>query len=185
MAEALNFDAIVLDELATPPLRLVIGSLLSRSVRAHVALEHVRLAAVDLTAPELNRVNCRMLMGRLDVEALSELATASQAAPRLRALGDFLQSGRLELRAAGLLRWRPDFAVFELPPPHGAVALVGALYFSNAAVVGGPALTCIICAPAAVERLRRRFEDLWNRARDVGDVLHAELGSLGALSGVP
>jgi len=182
MAQTLNFDTIVLDEAAGPPLRLVIGSLLSRSVRAYVALEHVRLAAVDLTAPELQSVRCRMLVGRLDVEALSELGAANQAAPRLHAIGDFLQSGRLELRAAGLLRWRPDFAVFDMPPPHGAVALVGALYFSDAAVMGGPALTCVIRGAAAVERLLRRFDDLWSRAREVGDVLRAELTSLGAIS---
>jgi hypothetical protein len=183
VAEALNFDAILLDEAATPPLRLVIGSLLSRAVRAAVAIEHVRLAAVDLTAPELRHVRCRLLMGRLDVEALSDLAIADQASRRLRAIGDFLQSGRLEVRAAGLLRWRPDFSVFELPPPHGPVALVGALYFSDAAVVGGPALTCVIRSPAAVTRLCHRFDDLWGRARDVGDVLRAELGAIGALGG--
>jgi hypothetical protein len=185
MVEALNFDAIVLDEAGAPPLRLVIGSLLSRARRADVAIEHIRLAAVDLTAPELRQVHCRLLMGHLDVEALSDLAIADQAARRLRAIGDFLESGRLEVRAAGLLRWRPDFSVFELPPPHGVVALVGALYFSDAAVVGGPALTCVIRSPAAVARLHRRFADLWVRARDVGDVLRSELTALGALDHKP
>jgi hypothetical protein len=185
MAETLNFDAVVLDEAGVPPLRLVIGSLLSRAVAADVAIEHVRLAAVDLTAPELGHVRCRILMGRLDVEALSDLAVADRASRRLRHIGDFLQSGRLEVRAAGLLRWRPDFSVFQLPPPHGSVALVGALYFSDAAVVGGPALTCVIRAPAAVTRLRHRFADLWSQARDVGDVLRAELAALGALPARP
>src|SRR5512147_1787924 len=153
MAETLNFDAVVLDEAATPPLRLVIGSLLSRAVRADVAVEHVRLAHLDLTAPELRHVHCRLLLGRLDVDALSDLAVATRAARPLRAIGEFLESGRLEVRAAGLLRWRPDFSVFELPAPDGPVSLVGALYFSDAAVAGGPALTCVIRAPAAVQRL--------------------------------
>jgi len=179
MAETLNFDAVILDEAASPPLRLVIGSLLSRALHADVAVEHVRLAGLDLTAPELRRVRCRLLIGRLDVEDLSDLAVADPAANRLQAIGDFLESGRLEVRAAGLLRWRPDFAVFELPPPHGSVALVGALYFTDAAVVGGPALTCALRAPVAAARLRRRFDDLWNQARDVGDVLHTELTALG------
>src|SRR3990172_5211803 len=94
MAETLNFDAVVLDEAATPPLRLVIGALLSAALRADVAIEHVRLAAVDLTAPELQRVHCRLLMGRLDVVALSDLAAADEAAARRRAIADFLESGR-------------------------------------------------------------------------------------------
>jgi hypothetical protein len=80
-----------------------------------------------------------------------------------------------------LLRWRPDFSVFELPAPDGPVSLVGALYFSDAAVAGGPALTCVIRAPAAVQRLQRRFADLWSCARDVNDVLRTELVALGAL----
>ncbi|NJD11135.1 MAG: hypothetical protein FIB01_12130 [Gemmatimonadetes bacterium] len=185
MAETLNFDAVILDEAATPPLRLVIGSLLSRARRADVAAEHVRLAGLDLTAPELRQVHCRLLMGALDVEALSDLAIADQAAPRLGAIGAFMRSGRLDVRVGGLLRWRPDFAVFELPPPHGAVALVGALYFTDAAVAGGPALTCVIRSPAAVARLRRRFDDLWLRARDVGDVIHGELAALGMLRTEP
>lgn len=185
MVETLNFDAVILDEAAAPPLRLVIGSLLSRARQADVAVDHVRLAGLDLTAPELRSVHCRLLMGALDVEALSDLAAADQAAPRLGAIGDFLRSGRLDVRVGGLLRWRPDFAVFELPPPHGSIALVGALYFTDAAVVGGPALTCVIRAPAAVARLRRRFEDVWARARDVGDVLRTELSALGMLGESP
>jgi hypothetical protein len=175
MAETLNFDAVILDEAAAPPLRLVIGSLLSRARRADVAVEHVRLAGLDLTGAELRGVRCRLLMGALDAEALADLAVADRSA-RHGAIGDFLRSGRLDVRVGGLLRWRPDFAVFELPPPHGPIALVGALYFTDAAVAGGPALTCVIRAPAAVERLRRRFEGLWQLARNVGDVLRAELG---------
>lgn len=185
MAEGLNFDAVVLDECASPPLRIVIGALLSAAVSADVAIEHVRLAAVDLTAPELQRVHCRLLMGRLDVLALSELAVTDEAAARLQAISAFLDSGRLDVRAAGLLRWRPDFSIFELPPPRGSVALVGALYFSDAAVAGGPALTCIIRAPAAVGRLKRRFDELWVGARDVRDVLRSELTSLAARGGPP
>lgn len=185
MAQTLNFDAVILDEAGAPPLRLVIGSLLSRARRAAVAVDHVRLAGLDLTAPELRQVHCRLLMGSLDVEALSDLAAADQAAPRLGAIGAFIQSGRLEVRVGGLLRWRPDFAVFELPPPHGAIALVGALYFTDAAVAGGPALTCVIRAPAAVARLSRRFDELWGRARDVGDVIRSELTTLGMLGDEP
>ena len=185
MAQTLSFDTVILDEAAAPPLRLVIGSLLSRAHHADVAMEHVRLARLDLTAPELRQVHCRLLMGSLDVSALSDLAVADQAAPRLGAIGDFMRSGRLEVRVGGLLRWRPDFAVFELPPPHGTIALVGAIYFADAAVAGGPALTCVIRAPAAVARLRRRFDELWGHARDVGDVIRHELtapGISGAVS---
>ena len=175
MAEALKFDAVVLDEAASPPLRLLIGRLLSIADRADVAVEHVRLGAVDLTAPELKRVQVRLLVGRLDVAELADLDLALAPQQRLGTIADFLDSGRLDLRAAGLLRWRPDFGVFELPPPHGPIALVGAIYFHDAAVTGGPALTCILRSPAAIARLRRRFDELWVQARDVRDVLRAEL----------
>ena len=172
MAEALNLDALVLDETASPPLRLLIGQLLSVAERAEVAIENIRLGAVDLTAPELQRVTCRLLIGRLDVTTLTDLDLAEAPERRLRTIADFLDSGRLDIRAAGLLRWRPDFGVFELPPPHGAIALVGAIYFHDA---GGTALTCILRSPAAIARLRRRFDELWVGARDVRDVLRAEL----------
>jgi hypothetical protein len=175
MAEALNLDAVVLDESTGPPLRWLIGALLAAAVRADVAIEHVRLGAVDLTAPELQSVFCRLLLGRLDVGALAELERAGAPEQRLAAIAAFLDSGRLDVRAAGVLRWRPDFAVFELPPPQAPVALIGALYFHDAAVGGGPALTCVIRSPAAIARLRRRFEELWERGRDVSDVLRAEL----------
>lgn len=176
---------LLFDELAGPPLRQVIGGLLAAAVSADVAIAHVRLAAIDLDAGELRRVRCRLLMGQLDVAALAELRPRAEAALHLRTIARFLDSGRREVRSAGLLRWRPDFSIFVLPPPHQPVALVGALYFADAAVAGGPALTCVVRGPAAVARLRRRFDDLWVRARDVGDVVRAELAARGAPSTRP
>lgn len=176
MAAPLNF-ALLLDEAATPPLRTVIGALLAKAVSAHVAIAHVRLGHVDLSDVELQRVRCRLLLGHLDVESLSGLGGAG---PRLGSTARFLDSGRLEIRAAGLLRWKPDFSVFELPPPHGSIALVGAHYFGDPDVRGGPALTCVVRGPAAVTRVRRRFDELWLAARDVNDVVRAELRALGA-----
>lgn len=173
---AATLSTVLLDETAQPRLRHVIGVLLARADRAYVAIDHVRLAHVDLAAGELRRVQCQLLLGRLDVDALEGLGRGSPP-PRVAAIAEFLDSGRLDIRAGGLLRWKPDFSVFELPPPHEPVALVGAHYFVDPDVVHGPALTCVIRSAAAVARLRRRFQELWLRGRDVRDVVRAELAS--------
>lgn len=181
MAAPLMCDTTLLDEATTPGMRVVLGTLLTRADHADVAMAQVRLAHVDLAELELRRVHCRLLLGHLDVAALSALgADTPAAAARLRATARFLDSGRLDIRAAGLLRWKPDFSVFRLPPPQGAVALVGAHYFSDPDVTGGPALTCVLRTSASVQRVQRRFEDLWTLARDVRDVVRAELRNVGA-----
>lgn len=175
------WDTTLLDEGTQPALRAVLGTLLTGAERADVAIAQVRLAHVDLGELELQRVHCRLLLGHLDVAALTALGPSSDVAgARLLAIARFLDSGRLDIRAAGLLRWKPDFSVFRLPAPHPPIALVGAHYFSDPDVVGGPALTCVLRAPAAVRRVQRRFGELWNGARDVRDVVRAELRNLGA-----
>lgn len=181
MAAPLTWDTTLLDEGVVPPLGSVLGTLLSRAAHADLAIAHVRLAHVDLTPLDLRHVRCRLLLGHLDVEALNALGGAGpDARQRLLAIARFLDSGRLDIRAAGLLRWKPDFSVFRLPAPHGTVALVGAHYFVDPDVVGGPALTCVLRTSASVERVQRRFEELWSRARDVSDVVRGELRAFGA-----
>lgn len=181
MAAPLMWDTTLLDEGTAPPLRLVLGTLLSRADHADVAIAQVRLAHVDLVELELQRVRCRLLLGHLDVAALAALGPSSaEARGRLLAIARFLDSGRLDIRAAGLLRWKPDFSVYRLPAPHDAVALVGAHYFIDPDVVGGPALTCVLRTPVSVQRVQRRFAELWHQARDVREVVRAELRNFGA-----
>lgn len=180
MAATLTWDSTLLDEAVSPPLGHVLGTLLSRAERADLAVAHVRLAHVDLSALDLRRVQCRLLLGHLDVEALTALSgRCDAAAARLASIARFLDSGRLDIRAAGLQRWKPDFSAFTLPHDHGAVALVGAHYFTDPDVVGGPALTCVLRTRASIERVQRRFEELWLHGRDVRDVVRSELRRFG------
>lgn len=180
MAAPLMWDTTLLDEATTPPLRVVLGTLLSRADGADVAMAQVRLGHVDLSELELRRVRCRLLLGHLDVATLTALGPSSvDAQRRLQAIARFLDSGRLDIRAAGLLRWKPDFSVFRLPGSDDAVALVGAHYFSDPDVVGGPALTCVLRTRTSVQRVQRRFTELWRHARDVRDVVRAELRNFG------
>ena len=59
----------LLDEQSQPPLRAVIGALLTSADSADIAVMRVRLAALDLREKELTRVSrCRILIGQLDAQ---------------------------------------------------------------------------------------------------------------------
>ena len=178
----------LLDETSTPPLREVIGVLLSRARRADFAIGNVRLAAIDLSDVELAQLeSCRLLLDRLDVNMLADAASArgsdAYAARSLDVLHGFACSGRLEVRAAGGIGWSPDFSVLhELPisalAPDGAACLVGAHYFSRPVVSDGVSLTCALTGAAAVRTAARHFDALWVRSHDVLPVLRDLLGEL-------
>src|SRR5204862_7396660 len=61
--------AQLLDE-RTSNMRNVIGDLLQRASHADFAVARIRLAAVSLSAAELQHVRCRVVLGRLDVASL-------------------------------------------------------------------------------------------------------------------
>jgi hypothetical protein len=170
---------VLIDETAAPSLRTVIGGLLCNAVSADFAVSAVRLAALDLTIGETSSVQrCRILLGRLDAVELGSIgAHGAAAAPHLIVLKEFLLSGRVEIRSAGVHAWMPDFSVYTGLCGDGptAVCLVGAHYFRVPWVAEGPSLTCVLFDRGAIVRARNRFEALWGRAHDVLPAVLKEL----------
>jgi hypothetical protein len=187
---------VLLDGRRHPSLRLVVGRLLSRARHADFAIASVRLAAVDLTRDELAGVQrCRVLLGRLDVDAL---APAEGAVTRVRPIGDesnaasasrlaplreFMASGRIAIRTAGSPLWLPDFSILSGLPeqdgvPGGGVCVVGAHYFARPYPTRGPAMTCLLSGRDAVTCARERFDELWELGYDVLPVIAETIDAL-------
>lgn len=160
---------MLVDERAPVPVRERIGALLSRSIRADVAVARIRLVALDLTEGEVGGVErCRVLLGRLDAGMLLEAAEAGppDAADRLHVLLTFAGSGRLEVRAAGMASWVPDFSIYRLRR-ETPIALLGAHFFGAPYPLVGPSFTAIVEDPSMVASMRERFDELWDFGHDV------------------
>lgn len=181
--------AQLIDERAGDSLRLRFGQLLASAAEADFAVARIRIAGIDLANNALASVKrCRVLIGRLDAEALSgtrgPVATdpdaAARLAARIGALRDFLESGRLEVRAAGLVVWTPDFSILRAIADHpaGHAVIVGAHYLVRPSAVGGPSFTCILSDAAAVRTASTRFDELWDHAYDVSDIVHDALDQM-------
>lgn len=179
--------SILLDDRAEPPLRSILGALLARATTADFAISRMRLDGLDLVGGELGRIRrCRVLLGRLDAQTLEDMMGGHDRGPaqrhHLHALRDFLASGRVEVRAAGIVSWNPDFSILEglQDAPAHSIALVGAHYFLRPYQIDGAAFTTMISDPEPVSRLHVRFEELWNLGYDVGEVVRATLEHLDA-----
>jgi hypothetical protein len=171
----------LLDETARPTLRERIGRLLSECSRAEIAVGSIRLAVLDLTEQETRGVErCRILLGRLEARALSDLALSdANLEDQLRALLAFLESGRVEIRSAGLGAWSPDFSIYRGRAaasdgagyrgraPASGTCLVGAHYFREPPSPGGPAFTALLTDAHSIATALARFEALWERSHDV------------------
>lgn len=153
-------------------LRTLIGGLLMTATRADIALARVRLAALDLTAPEVRSgARCRVLLGELDASVLLDAAdNAAAIRPGLRHLAEWLASDRLEVRSAGIGAWMPDFSVYE-DRAGRATSLVGAHYFGSPQLAVGPSVTVVMTDEDAARLLRERFDELWTRAHDVAPAI--------------
>lgn len=161
-------------------LRTLIGRLLVDATRADIALARVRLAALDLTAPEVRSgARCRVLLGALDASVLLDAAndassgTPNETAvvrPGLRHLAEWLASDRLEVRSAGIGAWKPDFSVYE-DRAGTSTSLVGAHYFGSPQLAVGPSVTVVTTDASAARLLRGRFDELWGRAHDVAPAI--------------
>jgi hypothetical protein len=162
--------------------------LLSRSTEADFAIHRVRLAAIDFTERDLARLaTCRVVLGRLDVNALIDAAEATSrvasAAANLAVLRRFIAGGRVQIRAAGTHRWSPDFCIIRgdglrTMSPDRRLSIVGHLG------VGAPAehsagLTCVVAGTDAATRTARAFDRLWREAHDVLDVVAETLDRFG------
>lgn len=177
-------NTVLLDDRSDPPLRTLIGALLERAATADFAISRLRLDGLDLGGPELERLQrCRVLLGRLDARALEEMMGGGHGPARqhhLRTLGEFLASGRVEVRAAGVVAWNPDFSILGHldGAPADAVALVGAHYFLRPFPIDGVALTTLHTDPATIAHLQTRFDEIWEEGYDVGEVVRAALEHL-------
>jgi hypothetical protein len=163
---------VLLDERSQPPLRAVIGALLGSAREADIAVMHVRIAALDLHADELTHLRkCRILLGKLDAQALMATGPVSaNRTDRVAALLRFLRSGTVEIRSAGMSAWSTDFSVYRGitgGSTSPSVCLVGAHYFQEPPVRGGPTFTWAVDEPAAVRRATQRFEEVWQESHDV------------------
>lgn len=173
------------DERAEVPVRARIGTLLRGATTADFAFTRIRLGALDLQREEVEGLErCRVLLGAFDATALQSVlidrGEPEQANPvrisRLRVLRSFVESGRLEVRSAGLARWTPDFGVVggKRPrnggsPPGRAthVAVIGANHFGPPHHPIGPSFTAITGNASAVKLLAMRFEETWAHGHDV------------------
>ena len=169
----MNARTLLLDEQSEPSVRQLLGRLMAGAERADFAIARVRLAGLDLSPHELGGMRaCRVLLGRFDAGTLADVQSPAGAAERgaaPRGLCAFLGSGRVQVRAAGVAAWTPDFSI--LHGSAGAVALIGGHYFARPEPAGGAVLTCATADAEAVRRAGERFEELWSLGYDVLDVV--------------
>jgi hypothetical protein len=171
-------ESRLLDEASRPTLRELMGRLLTTALEADLAVTHVRLSAIDLTTREAAGMgNCRFLLGRLEASALAQIGAGSGRS-HLTTLHQLLDSGRVEIRSAGVQVWLPDFSLYRMADDAAGTAtsicLVGAHYFGAPHSALGPSLTCVMAQARDVELAQRRFEALWEQSHDVQPaVLHA------------
>ena len=168
----------LLDERSDPDFRRVFGWLCGRSTEVDVALTRIRLSTLDLDAAELARVRrLRLLLAEVNAVSLDAEAHGLLQDPRrgaaLRRLADLLDRGVIEIRAAPLAGWSPDFTVFSSDAGPEA-ALLGYHWFQRPFPHRGPALAALHGAGDA-RRVRARFEEAWGAAHDIGSAVEGIL----------
>lgn len=183
---------VLLDEVRSPTLRETLSVLLTRASRADFAVAELRLAGLDLSVlgqkPDQRfRVLVRHFNSEFAYDA-SNAAPGSAVRNRIERLRELAMSGRVEVRAARLDVWTPDFSILRGVDPHcGPVAsadtvglrdvlLLGAHYFDRPFPLTGAALTSATTSVQAIRRAARRFEELWQRADDIVPVIIEILG---------
>lgn len=164
----------LLDERSRPDFRAVYGRLLARSSEVDVALTRIRLSTLDLEEGEVGGLRrLRLLLARvnavsLDAEAHALLLDGSRSRP-LQMLGEQLARGVIEIRAAPLGGWSPDFSVFTgAKGPLGA--LLGFHWFQRPFPYRGPALATLV-GPDGARRIGARFSETWARAHDISPAI--------------
>lgn len=165
----MNTISTLLDEQSDPPLRAVLGQLLTNARTTDIAITHLRFAGVDFTASEAAGIQrLRVLLGHVDAASLLDSwSDVSAGHARATLLAAFARSGRLEIRTAPHHNWMPDFSVFHGLPGDRTAALVGAHYFGLPYPRFGLALTCVTTEPRAIRMCRDRFQELWDAGYDV------------------
>lgn len=150
-------------------LQQTMRDLIGASVEVAFAVERIRLAALHVIADVLPTAQrCRITLARLDASTLDARAPQMDAHRRgIERLLAFARSGRLQIRAAGTVRWDPDFSLFRMRNTElGTLCLFGAHYLAPPhAGIDWP-LTCVLARPAPVQRAVQHYESLWAAAHD-------------------
>lgn len=160
------------------PLPEFIAELLSVASEVCLAIQHVRLHALQVVAPQLDGLRrCRITLAHLDVNTLDLSHTGAE--PQVLALEQllaFARSGRLEVRSAGAIRWHPDFSVFHLDrATPSTVCLLGAHYLAPLHKGIDWPLTCVLAQETAVGQAQHHFDSVWQRSHDALPAVIAEL----------
>lgn len=160
------------DEHADPDFRSAWGFLARRSTRIDVALTRIRLSTLDLRPAELSQLEgLRLLLGEVNSVSLDAEAHALMRQPErggsLRHLAGLLEDGLIEIRAAPLAGWSPDFTVFRRGGRAAPFAvLLGFHWFQRPFPHRGPALASLH-GPDGAATAGRRFHATWARAHDI------------------
>jgi hypothetical protein len=170
----------LLDEWSRPDFRDLFGQFCCRATRLDVAVARIRLGGLDLQPSELSGVErIRVVLSEVNAVRLAGEADAALADPGKRqnveVLRRLFQSARLELRAAPLAGWAPDFSVFTVGREADA-ALVGPHWFQRPYPHPGPAFASVHRGSGAAAAARR-FQGLWESAHDIGPAIQAILES--------
>lgn len=158
------------DERSNPDFRTVFGRLLGDSTQADVALQRIRLSALDLDPDELGGLQrLRVLLAQVSAMSLRVEAHGLLLEPRrggtLRHLSGLLDRGVVQVRSAPLGGWSPDYTVFRADE-HPRAVLLGLHWLERPFPHRGPALASLH-GPTGAALAARRFEESWSRAHDI------------------
>lgn len=158
------------DERSDPDFRAVFGRLLRDATHVDVALNRIRLSTLDLEADEMEGLRrLRVLLAQVNATTLSAEAHGMLLGPRrgrtLRHLTDLLDQGVVQVRAAPLGGWSPDYTVFRGPEGARAV-LLGLHWLERPFPHRGPALAGLH-GPRGARLAGRRFDESWAQAHDI------------------
>lgn len=168
----------LLDERGRPDFRDHFGGLCARATGLDVAIARIRLGGLDLQEGELAGVRrVRVVLAEVNAMRLAAEADAALSDPGKRqnveVLRRLFESSRLELRAAPLAGWAPDFSVFSTTGGAEWV-LVGLHWFQRPYPHPGPAFVSVHGGDAAVHA-GVRFEELWLSAHDISPAIRGIL----------
>lgn len=149
------------------------------SDRVDVALTRLRIATLQLRDADLERVTrLRIVLAELTTSAWEVETHRSLLDPRraaaLRTLIVRLGEGAVQIRAAPLRAWSPDFSVFHRGD-RPRRALLGPHWLEASPGFPGPRFAFSVAGTDA-RRVAMHFSKLWDSAYDVGPAVARLLG---------
>lgn len=140
------------------------------SERVDVAIRKIRLSGISLGRRELGAPSSfRVILAELNVLTIASeaeaMATRREERARLELICDLLASGVLQVKAAPLAGWAPDFSLFHRTQ-EDCTLLMGPHWFQRPYPHRGPALASLHSG-TQVARVARRFARIWSEAHDV------------------